>query len=495
MTTIAPGQQSTVSLDVGQALTLAGAIGAVGVAYRLNQALGGTNSVQSFPVANGTSQQLGPYPNREQFLITCSTGSIAATVGTPVPIPARSGLSIVLFGDSITNQNSQFSPTYGATLAKGYFTQAAIMLEQRFDLVRNSGISGNTTIDMAARIDTDLLALQPQYCFFLGGTNDVGTDVPYATTIANYSDMFARILGAGISLIIGTITPRGFSGMTQARLMNMMALNTWLQNFSARTPGVILVDLYRQMLDHTDLTSTSQGQPVAAWFDGALLHPIAAGAVQMGYAISRQLDGVIQKLPRRLHCNYNGTNGDSTNFIRNGMLMQGSGGTLGLNASGTIAQNWTAAAASGAISGACSMVARSASFNDDFPGNVQRVVITASGVATEIFRLTPTMATPAAGDQVYMEVEFMASASVGTINEISLSFGTIGGTVIAAAANSMPSSTESLAIGTKVYKGVLRTPVMVCQTGIVGLYGSINIRTSAAATAQIDFANARLTKV
>lgn len=401
---------------------------------------------------------------------------------------------IVLLGDSLTNQNNQASATFNSTLARGYFTQAAIMLEQPFDVVINSGISGNTTGQMLDRLDAAVLVHDPEYCFFLGGTNDVANDVPYSTTIDNYTEIFGRIRAAGIKLIIATITPRGLAGITQAKLTTLLNLNTWLQNYAARN-SVPLVDLYRQMLDYSDLTSTSRGNPVAAWFDGALLHPLAAGAVQMGTAIYRQIDKLITRLPRRLHCNYNGTNGDSANLARNGMFAQGAGGTLGLNASGTVAQNWTAAAMSGAIAGACSIVARGSSFNDGFPGIVQRVAITGSGATSEIFRLTPTIATPAVGDQVFMEVEVMASASSGTIHEISISWGTVGGTVISCAGNYMTSNTESLGIGTAVYRGVIRTPVMTIPVGTVGAYAAINIRTSAGAVAQLDFANARLTKV
>ena len=263
----------------------------------------------------------------------------------------RPAPTIVICGDSITNQNTQTSATFGAHLAKGYWTQAQIMLEQRFELLSNAGVSGNTTAQVLARIDTDVIALRPQYCFLIAGTNDAGQDVPSATTVANYASILGKLQGAGIVPIIGTMTPRGFSGMTQARLLSMMEGNTWLQTYATRTPGVFLVDLYRAMLDYSDINTTSQGEPVAAWVDGAKLHPTAAGAVQMGYAIARQLDAVIPKLPRRLQLNYNGVNGDSSNLIRNGMFMAGSPGTLGLNATGTVAQNWTAGAVAGAIAG------------------------------------------------------------------------------------------------------------------------------------------------
>ena len=126
---------------------------------------------------------------------------------------------------------------------------------------------------------------------------------------------------------------------------------------------------------------------------------------------------------------------------------------------------------------------------------MQRVAISGSGAPTETFRLSPLMVAPTAGTTVIMEVEVMASASVGTINEISVVFATTGGVVVSGAANYMPTATETLAIGTKVYKGVLQTLRVVVNAGVVGAYAFINIRTSAGAVAQVDFANARFVRV
>jgi lysophospholipase L1-like esterase len=411
--------------------------------------------------------------------------------------PSGGGLypsaNTVIFGDSITNQNNQTSATFSAFLAKGYITQANIMLEQRFEILNNAGVSGNTTSQMLARIDADVLAYKPKYCIFMGGTNDVGGDVPYETTVANYKAIFTRLKTAGITVVVCTMTPRTFT--TQARLANMLALNRFLQDYVTNNSGFLLIDLYRPMLDYSTITTVSQGTPVASWFDGAGLHPLSQGAVKMGASAQRQLGAHISRLPRRSQANWNGTNGDSANKITNGMFMSGSGGVLGLGASGTVPQGWTAAASGGLIAGALSNVTRESVFNDGFPGNVLRVDLTMATAVSEFFRLTPTISTPSVGDLVYMEFEVSASASSGIIHEISCSWGTVGGTVIACAGNYMPSTTESLGIDTTIYKGVIRTPAMVIPTGTVGAYGNIGFRTSTGAVAQVHVANARLTKI
>jgi len=70
----------TITLPEGKALVLTGAPGTAGVAYLLDQALGGTNSLRSWTVGAGALAAIGPYENTQKIHVTCSAGSIAATV-------------------------------------------------------------------------------------------------------------------------------------------------------------------------------------------------------------------------------------------------------------------------------------------------------------------------------------------------------------------------------------------------------------------------------
>ena len=99
-TTIKAGESAkTVTLPEGKAMVLTGAPGTSGVAYLLDQALGGTNSLRSWAVGAGALAAIGPYENTQKIHLTCSAGSIAATVkeavltisGTPTPTPTAPG--------------------------------------------------------------------------------------------------------------------------------------------------------------------------------------------------------------------------------------------------------------------------------------------------------------------------------------------------------------------------------------------------------------------
>ena len=94
-TTINAGQQQIVTAQEGQALSIVGASGASGVVYRMNDTLGGGNSLQSWPVGSGALAAIGPFPGVSRFLIVCSVGSIAATVAAAVLSLVGSGVGAV----------------------------------------------------------------------------------------------------------------------------------------------------------------------------------------------------------------------------------------------------------------------------------------------------------------------------------------------------------------------------------------------------------------
>jgi hypothetical protein len=80
-TTIKVGESAkTITLPEGKALILNGAAGAVGMAYLLDPVLGGTNSAKTWAVGTGAPAPIGPYANSQKIMLTCSAGSIDATM-------------------------------------------------------------------------------------------------------------------------------------------------------------------------------------------------------------------------------------------------------------------------------------------------------------------------------------------------------------------------------------------------------------------------------
>ena len=111
-TITAGGTPQTITLPVGQVLNISGGPGTAGVVYRLDPVLGGTNSLESWPVGAGSLASIGPYAGQQRFLATCSTGSVDVAMKSAVfrikPQTAKSLPIIVWLGDStIAYSNAQ----------------------------------------------------------------------------------------------------------------------------------------------------------------------------------------------------------------------------------------------------------------------------------------------------------------------------------------------------------------------------------------------------
>ncbi len=80
MTTLTRNENTVVPLPGGKVLNVTGLPQSDGVAYRLNQALGGTNSLQSWAISGGSAVTVGPYADDENILVACEVGGIEIAV-------------------------------------------------------------------------------------------------------------------------------------------------------------------------------------------------------------------------------------------------------------------------------------------------------------------------------------------------------------------------------------------------------------------------------
>src|SRR5829696_806544 len=78
-----------------------------------------------------------------------------------------SGGGAVALGDSITIGST---PSHAED---SWFEQLACTGDPPVRYAHNAGINGNTTAQMLARLDQDVLSRDPDTVFVLGGTNDV----------------------------------------------------------------------------------------------------------------------------------------------------------------------------------------------------------------------------------------------------------------------------------------------------------------------------------
>ncbi|MDD4205523.1 MAG: GDSL-type esterase/lipase family protein [Candidatus Delongbacteria bacterium] len=79
----------------------------------------------------------------------------------------------------------------------------------RKDVV-NRGISGDITEGMLNRLE-NIIKVQPKYCFFMGGINDIIYNVSYEKTIDNIESITKELRQEGITPVLQTIIYTGRS--------------------------------------------------------------------------------------------------------------------------------------------------------------------------------------------------------------------------------------------------------------------------------------------
>ena len=329
---------------------------------------------------------------------------LAAAANAAQPTPD----TIALIGTSITSQNLPVTPVPGGLGhlgyriidpsssvplldPSGYWHWAAIMSGQRLTLTANKGVGGNTTAQMLARFDTDILDLDPLPGWVLiePGPNDAGAGVSAATTIANLTGMITRARLAGIRVILATVTISSSwsAGGKAARSL----VNAWIKQAAPSLfPGLVVVDWAAPLVDSAGvaLTTALRLEPDLT----TRVHPTPYGAALMGGMLARAINSAVPAVDRLAT-----DPADPRNLIPNPFN----------SGAGTVADSAAVApTAGGAITGTASLVART----DGIPGKWQRITLTASDARMRSDSTDLTKWTPGAS-YVYGHIEFRTDAA------------------------------------------------------------------------------------
>ena len=333
---------------------------------------------------------------------TAAQGAKADTAAQPTPA------TLALIGTSITSQNLPVTavpgglghlgyhiidPSSSVPLLdpSGYWHWAAIMSGQRLTLTANKGVGGNTTTQMIARFDTDILELDPLPGWLLiePGPNDAGAGVPAATTIANVTEMITRARLAGIRVILATITIS--SSWSTGGKADRSLVNDWIKQAAPSLfPGLVVVDWAAPLVDAAGaaLTTAFRLEPDLT----TRVHPTPYGAALMGGVLAQAINAAAPPVDRLAT-----DPADPKNLVTNPFN----------SGAGTVADNATVGpVGGGSITGTASLVART----DSIPGKWQRVTLTA-GDARMRTDNTDTTKWTAATSYVYGHVEFRTDAA------------------------------------------------------------------------------------
>ena len=203
---------------------------------------------------------------------------------TPYPIatqlvrPKSNIKKIVLLGDSITQGSNSINgngiPSYNDDTTCP-FTMPIMSSGGKYVLLRNSGVAGQTSAQILARVSTDVIAYQPDVCTVLAGTNDLlsgMTNAAYASMMNNVKQIVLMLMSANILPILVVPPPRN-AAVTEAKRARYFYYKL------AEKYGLPLIDLFKIYVD------PSNGQYLSG-YSGDGTHPNSTATLASASIIS-----------------------------------------------------------------------------------------------------------------------------------------------------------------------------------------------------------------
>ena len=151
---------------------------------------------------------------------TLTNKTLVSPTITPDPSVYR-GHKVYCFGDSLTYGTGSGDRNYPQKLQD--------LLGYTYEIV-NEGVAGNTTAQLLARLNTDILDNDDaEFVVVWGGINDIYQDISVTTTEANLQAIYTAISDAGAKVISINISPtKSNVDWTAARQTAIDALNAWI---------------------------------------------------------------------------------------------------------------------------------------------------------------------------------------------------------------------------------------------------------------------------
>jgi lysophospholipase L1-like esterase len=364
------------------------------------------------------------------------------------------GATVALLGDSITAGNSIERRN------RGYWTWAEVLQGQLCDVVAYAGVGGNNCAQMLARVNADVIAVDPDVCVVMGGTNDIAGGRTYAQIIADLEDIYDLLHAAGIHIIATTSVP-STSYATETQKQYFRDLATWVEDYVDAHPS------YMSFCDTGSLYADADEHPQAGYsWDG--VHPTALGAYTIGSALATAIAGVA---PARNHW----LDAGDPRLINYNTTMVGTGGARSGLATGVVATGYQAA-------GNCvaSKVARSGG------GEWQKIAMNANGdgrISTPSIDVTAKFA---AGETVVLEVEFETDDDWTNIQQfhVYLQFRDSGGSELIFRSSLFVDNYSGPLLTPAVYlprpaSGILRTEPTVVPSGCTAIRNYVYIKGAA----------------
>lgn len=275
---------------------------------------GGSATSESIPLywEMNSEGQLQPVANpslvQTRFLPAAYTGTTPAVgdVGKALVVAADGSFqlqmvagagstrsSVVGMGNSITASSPYYkSTTTPPTPDQDGYSWPAYVRNKLGRTVLNKGIGGQTSAEMLARFDTDVVANKPTHCVIECGINDAVQQEKLQTlaqTQANVIAMVNKCRLNGIVPILMVPTPTRASALSESMHAGIDQIRAWQYSY-ATSEKITIVDAYNLFIHATS------GQIITSLFSPDCLHPNADGYIRLGQEVLRVLQSLLPDL-------------------------------------------------------------------------------------------------------------------------------------------------------------------------------------------------------
>jgi lysophospholipase L1-like esterase len=231
----------------------------------------------------------------------------------------KADIKVIALGDSFTDSGDSSRTANGSYYisTRGYWVCALAQSSQRFNMLDAVGVSGNTTVQILARI-TDVTAADADIVLLLAGTNDLNQGRSPEDTAATMASILDAIITAGKKVILTPISKRRTSDGLNDKIDTTNTLYRALA--VARKAHVVMADESAEFNDKIiagDTTVSTDG-----------LHPSSYGAWILAKPVATAIDTYIKVLPSPM-----------VNYVVNPSLSGDTGSVLN-GATGKAPTNW-----------------------------------------------------------------------------------------------------------------------------------------------------------
>ncbi|MBA3231360.1 MAG: membrane dipeptidase [Acidobacteria bacterium] len=186
---------------------------------------------------------------------------------------------IVALGDSTTAGTPGWrspieAPPHGEGDVTSQYAYWLMQARPEWDVL-NRGVNRETSAQIRARFDRDVLPASPQAVVILAGVNDIYAGQPAGDVIGQLREMYDRARAHGIRVVAGSIVP--YNTATPDQNAGMREVNDWIRSAAAADPNTDFVDTRAAVAaaDNPDMLFASPDE----------LHPSVEGYKRMADAL------------------------------------------------------------------------------------------------------------------------------------------------------------------------------------------------------------------